>query len=448
MTFYNTLHKHLITPVGDLFTGWKTGNLLSFFEESQWWSKEKMYDFQCQQLQKLIPFAYENTAFYKQYFDNSGIDPYKILSPEDLKKLPIIRKNEVRDNLPDKISAKQALKPKSFMQTATSGSTGLQLIYYISNSAYGAINAAALRGWNWMGFSLGDKYVKISQNKRKSTLKLLQDKANRCLLLTVSYNHEGLEKTIFELNRFKPDILRSYPDPLVFLSNYIKQYHSPIPKLKAINTTGNILFDEDRKLIKETFQTEVFDSYSCEGSAQVFECPTHNCYHISDEYAISEIVNESGNEVLPGERGRLITTDLWNFATPFIRYDTQDFVIKGHNCTCGRQLSTISKIEGRNNDILVLPDGGYLIAQNFTTYFKHFPEIIQFQVIQEDESSFLFRLKVNVNFTSQTELTILNHWTTQTNASFKIETVNEIPLLSSGKRQFVFRNPQIKLAIN
>jgi phenylacetate-CoA ligase len=443
---YRFVHHNILTPLSDLYLGWGVGKSLRFLKDSQWWSAKKLQNYQLYRLRLLLRHAYDNTTFYKNLMDGSDFRPEQLKTLEDLKKLPIISKAEVQAAFPDRINAINQ-PSKSFLETATSGSTGRQLIYNISKKAYGMINAAALRGWSWMEFELGDKYVKISQNHRKSRLKKIQDKMNRSQLVSMKYNEKGFADFIKIFNSYQPKILRSYPDPLVFISNYLKEKETNLHIPEAINTTGNILTSDARKLIESTFRTKIFDSYSCEGSTQLFECPTHCCYHASDEYAITEILNEDGNEVNTGERGRLITTDLWNFATPFIRYDTQDYVVRGGECTCGRGLSTVSKIDGRDNDILKTPKGTFLIAQNFTTYFKYFSGIEQFQVVQEKEDELIFKFVINDRFTQDDADKIVKDWTEklENTMTIKYEKVSKIPVRFSGKRQFLVRDSKIKL---
>lgn len=447
MRFYNKIHSAFVQPLSDLITGWDFNSSIKFLNESQWWSKDKLYEYQCLRLQQLVQHAYKNTIYYKELFDKAGINPLSINSPEDLKRIPILSKEEFRNNFPDKIFANGANK-KSYIKTATSGSTGRQLIYYISKNAYGLINAAGVRGWNWAGYQLGDKYIKITQNKRHSILKRLQDFINRGYLYTHQYNEAGFSELVKLLNKVKPAVLRSYPDPLIFISNYIIRNKIDIPNIGAVTTTGNTLFKETRQLIEKSFNTQIFDSYSCEGSTHADECETHSCYHLSDEYAITEIIDEQRNEVKPGERGLLVTTDLLNYACPFIRYDSRDYVVKSKNdCSCGRGLGSIHRIDGRDNDILITPDGNFLIAQTFTTYFKYFESIEQFQILQNSPDTLLFKLVINEKYNTDIENDVIKYWEDYTNNTMKIfvEPVNEISRRISGKRQFLVRDPSIKL---
>ena len=62
---------------------------------------------------------------------------------------------------------------------------------------------------------------------------------------------------------------------------------------KAINTTGNILTPDARKKIEKAFGAPVFDSYSCEASAQFFEGPDRKAYLASMEYAITEVIDNN-----------------------------------------------------------------------------------------------------------------------------------------------------------
>ena len=260
-----------------------------------------------------------------------------------------------------------------------------------------------------MGYRLGDRYVKLSQNPRKG-IKRIQDKVNNCYYLFAQQLTNENFKVIAEvIIKTKPLFIRGYPDPMLFLAKYIRDNNVILPPIAAINTTGNILFPEIKALIEKVFSAPVFDSYSCEGGANAFECDTHNCYHLSMEYAVTEIMSEPKEEN-SGKRGRVITTDLHNYAVPFIRYDSQDYVVKSsEQCSCGRKLLAIDKIEGRDSDILITPKGKYLIDHNFSVYLKSINSIEQFQIRQDKIDEFNFLLKVNAQYSSGVEKEIYNY---------------------------------------
>ena len=416
--------------------------------QSQWWTREQIDEFQNYNLRKLIKHSYENVPFYNEQFKKLKLTPDDIKTKDDLYKLPILRKEEIRKNFPHKIVAKNV--PKSdLILNSSSGSTGQPLKYYQTKSSHSMWHAAGIRGWYWMGYNLGDKYIKISQNPRNSFVKKTQDFLNRSLYLSCQQlTNNNFQHIVEEINRYRPKYIRLYPDMGLFLSSYIKNNNEKVYSPSAITTTGNILFESTRKRIEEVFNCDVFDSYSCEGSATAAECSTHECYHSSMEYSIAEIIHQ-GTEVNPGEKGRIITTDLHNYATPLIRYDTQDYVVKSKvKCSCGRNLTPIEKIEGRDSDILIAPNGKLLIVHNFTVYFEWFDSIEQFQIRQNTADEFNILLKVNSKFTHSIEQDIYKYWYEYIggNIKLKIDLVDDIPFTVSGKRRFLIRNENIQLA--
>ena len=98
---------------------WDTYN---FLNESQWWSQEKLKEYQMKQLQKMLSHAYENVPYYKRVFDERGLQPKDIQNMEDLKKLPYLTKEVVKKNFDELVATNI---PKSRVELKrTSGSTG------------------------------------------------------------------------------------------------------------------------------------------------------------------------------------------------------------------------------------------------------------------------------------------------------------------------------------
>ena len=445
MSIIQQFTKSITFPLSDkIFSYHFTDNFHKLLE-SDFWSREKLVTYQNEHLDRLILHAYNNVPYYKDIFKQNKLKPSDIKSKDDLFKIPILTKEDIINNF-ERLKA-QNIK-KDLLYKTSSGSTGQTTRYFITKFAYSFNIASYLRGWNWMGYQLGDKVIKVSQNKRTSNFKKLQDYFLQTYIFDQDYSEKSIMNFVSLYNKINPVVLRSYPDPLFFIATKVKEKNLELNQVGAINTTGNILFPEVRKMVEDVFQTKVFDSYSCEGSALAFECPTHQCYHLSMEYGISEILNEEGQEVPELESGRHIVTDLQNYASPFIRYDSKDIVTKGKKCSCGRNHDTLTKILGRDNDILITPSGQFLIAQNFTTYFKHRKEVKFFQIIQKELDLIAINIVVNDQlFNSDTAYEIVEHWKKYCKNNLKIElnVVNEIPLLKSGKRRFLIRAKHISL---
>ena len=415
-----------------------------FLQKSQWWGEEELKNYQNKKLSELIQHSYHNVTYYKELLDGLRLKPCDIKTTEDLQKLPILTKEIVRENVKNGKLIFKNIKKKDMILNGSSGSTGEPLQYYITKDAYSFNIAANLRGWYWMGYRLGDRYSKLSQNPRNGIIKKIQDKINNChYTLSQSLSIDDVKNIVISLKKSNVKIIRGYPSTIYILSNYIEKHKTTDIKLSSINTTGEILFPYMRKKIEEIFKCKIFDSYSGEGGALGFECDTHEKYHLASEYAFTEIIpNYKFN--MGKEKGEIVSTDFWNYATPLIRYNSKDVaVISKKGCNCNRVLPVIDRIEGRDVDILVTPSGKSLIVHYFTGYFEWVDSVSQFQVIQTRADRVILKLVVNNNFNKIIKEKIYNDIRIYigNDVDFSIEVVDEIPINpKNGKRRFVINN--------
>ena len=440
----NWFTENITLQISDLLLNQSVRSKCKFLEESQWWDEERLVEYQNKQLRKIVRHAYDAVPYYNELFKKEKLKPTDVQSINDLYKIPILSKSAIKKNFPNIIVAK-TLNQKKLKLHSTSGSTGRPLMYYNTSEGYSSDIAAYLRGWYWMGYRLGDKFMKLSQNPRKG-IKLLQDLATRNKYLYArNLTEDDFQSIVKQIVKYNPKVLRSYPDPLLFLVNHSETKGIELPSLHAINTTGNNLLLTVREKVEKAFDCKIFDSYSCEGGAIFFECPTHQCYHSSMEYGITEILDNYGNA---SNVGKVVLTNLTNYATPFIRYDTNDVMEKSiEPCMCGRHLFSVKSIHGRESDILMAPNGNTLIVHKFTAYFEWIEEVVEFQVHQKSKTDFIFYLVVTSDFDDRLKMKIKDYWEQVCGARSNIfvECVKEIPLLKSGKRRFLIRDKSIKI---
>lgn len=440
--------QKFILPFADTISGTSISQKLRFLAQTQWWSREELESFQLQRLRVILQYAFSNIPYYVSFSEKTKLTAADFYSYDDLSKLPIITKETVR-NLGYEQFVSKKIPSRHTLSYFSSGSSGQPFLYYLTKESYSIKYAAAIRGWQWMGYTMGDHYAKLSQNERKGWEKKLQDKINRSSYYFIpDLKPSSLEKIIIQLDKDKPLYIRCYPDPLYFMARIMQEKGIVFNWVKAINTTGNTLYGEARSLIEKQFNCTIYDGYSCEGAAMFYQADGYDGYLGSMETAISEVLDEQGNQVKPGETGRHITTELWNLAMPFIRYDTGDLLVLDDQSThAGRNLFSVKKIIGRESDVLIAPDGNLLIVHLFTIYFEYFRSIRQFQVEQADAVTFIFRLVVDKGFTKAIENQIRSYWEKflGSRAIVKIEIHDQIPLLFSGKRRFLIRNKEIKL---
>jgi len=441
---HNWIQERIILPISDLITGQEVAKYLKFMLESQYWTREQLDAFQNERLRALIEHAYNHVPYYHDVMIERGLNPADIQTKNDLVKLPIISKEVMRREGIERFTADN-VPAKERIRRSSSGSTGQPFVYYATNLSYSVNLACNLRGWYNFGWRLGDKYVKISQNPRKSKLKKIQDYMTGCLYMaTADLSDAHMHEIMQEIDKYRPMVIRSYPDPLYIMAQYRLAHHNEFTwSPKVLTTTGNVLRPNERETIETAFGCKIYDAYASEGNSNVFECPTHECYHSSEEYGITEILDENGNPVSKGE-GRVITTDLWNYAHPFIRYDVQDRIeLADKPCSCGRVHMAIKKILGRDNELLVAPSGRKYTVHHFTVFFESTvtPElkdsIDQFQFIQHRDGTTTILLVVNIRYDTEVEKFLKKYWSEEFGAAVEIKVVDRIPIMGNNKCRFI-----------
>ena len=122
---------------------------------------------------------------------------------------------------------------------------------------------------------------------------------------------------------------------------------------------------------------------------------------------------------------------------PLIRYDTGDMGIMNEVLIEGRKTLVLSHIEGRKLDRIYNTKGdlisSYIVYKNMWNY----PEIEQYQFVQVSKEEYVFKISMKSKFKRENEL--INEFKSYVglDADFKVEYVDEIPLLNSGKRKKV-----------
>jgi phenylacetate-CoA ligase len=99
----------------------------------------------------------------------------------------------------------------------------------------------------------------------------------------------------------------------------------------------------------------------------------------------------------------------------------------------------MQSIEGRTTDVVLTPSGNRLVAQIFGHVLLCFPQVDEYQVVQEARDWILVRLLPKGEITAELQRQIVDtlHEVAADDLNIQIELVSEIPLPPTGKRRYV-----------
>ncbi len=438
MSLRNVFCERIVLPLSDLLKGEKTARYFRFLRNTENWSREQIDAYQNERLRLLVRHSVEHVPYYRDLFQQLNLKSDDIQTKADLKKIPVVTKAIMKAEGTERFTA-EGFPKKEMIYERSGGSTGEPLSYYVTKDSSSFNLAAKLHTWYQSGYRLGDRYMKIANGNRGAFIKRLQDSINNSIFVPFNgASEERLVEILKLIDQKKSLYIRSYPIPLFLLAQYRNAHpefhHCP----RCIFTTGSTLSEDYRREIEKAFGCKIIDSYSCEGNANVAECITHSCYHVSEEYGVTEVIDSDGKDIENGI-GKVVSTDLWNFAFPFIRYDTQDLVeVDESHCECGNQYKVIKRIMGRECESFIASNGRFFTVHDFTGFLKLFPKVGEaieaYQVVKKKDGSILLRFVVNSQFTEAMSQEVVQYWTEQLQKPVLLELVPEIPIMENNKR--------------
>lgn len=443
---YTRLLQRLALPVAERIQRMPVQRYLSHLERSQWLPPEEIRALQERKLQALLRHAYDRTPFYRQVFDQVNVRPEDVHSLDDLHRLPIITKDQVRASFPDGIIADNVERDR-LIPYSSSGSTGEPFQFVMTRGEKAQRWADLFRFWRWTGWDFGVPYAIVERGahlafKSNPLASWVERNLTRVLHLPAFEVLEGnLDAYVKRVRHFSPRIIRGYSASVAQLAEHLAAQNEFFP-LRAALTTGETLLPEQRAVIAERFQCPVFDGYGGEGMEIAFECERHSGWHINAEGLIVEIVDDGGHPLPPGELGQVVLTNLNNHAMPFIRYNIQDLAALGdESCACERGLPLLSRLEGRLVDVLTAPNGRRLVVQFFTRLFRAVEGVNQFQIVQKGDDLLMVKVLPTEAFGSEQRDFIEREVRTYIDDSMtvQLELVERIPSTTAGKRRLLIR---------
>ena len=338
----------------------------------------------------LVKHAIEHTDFYKKKYGSMELIKNTIKTEKDFSQLPVLTRSDLNNYFSD-ITADNVEKNQCIKVTS-SGTTGAT-ISVLHDKRY-PLAPIQWRVLKWWGINPYDHVAFIYRFKRTHSHNLwnalLWWPTKRIFLAGSEMDTPHIEKFISKFNKIKPSLLQGYVDVVYEFALYLKDKKIKIHPPKAVWVTSAPLTLQQRQTMQEVFRAPVYDQY---GSSEIMwlssECEEQNGLHIMTDVRHIEIVDENNVPVPNNTWGKILITDLHNYAFPLIRYEIGDYGrLLDRKCPCGCLLPLMDSVRGRQSDVIKTPSGIKLFGDFLTTIFDEYPNAVRdFQIVQAKDYS-------------------------------------------------------------
>jgi phenylacetate-CoA ligase len=322
--------------------------------------REAIEAVQLKRLQAVVERVYATVPFYRNKFREAKVLPEDIKKLDDIRRLPFLTKQDLRDNYPYGLFA--VPMDQVVRIHASSGTTGKPTVVGYTKrdietwaemmaralSAGGASRGDIIHNAYGYGLFTGGLGVHYGAEKLGASV------------IPVSGGNTQRQITI--MKDFKPTILTATPSYTLHLADVAKEMGVDF---RSLDFKSGIFGAEPwsgkmREQLEEELGLKAVDIYGLSevmGPGVAIECvEVRNGLHIFEDHFIPEIIDPDTGKVLPlGETGELVFTSITKEAFPVIRYRTRDITrFIPETCKCGRTHIRMEKVSGRTDDMLII----------------------------------------------------------------------------------------------
>jgi phenylacetate-CoA ligase len=327
--------------------------------------REQLEELQLRKFKEIFSWTYANSPFYHQLYADAGIEPANIKTIEDIARVPKVEKSMMRaiqgkDPYPyGEMLAVPLEQVTEYHQT--SGTTG-QPVYQADS-------------WtDWELFGEQWAYILYAEGYRSSDRVFLPFGYN--VFVAFWSAHYGAEKLgcemvpggvlntearILKMQEVRCTAFMATPTYVLGMADTAVNKLGLDPRdlyVKRITVAGEPggSIPATRKRMEEAWGAKVFDHCGAtEIGAWGYECEHQSGLHINDAMFLVQIEDVETGQLItaPGERGKMVITNLNRRAQPCIRFDSKDLIEwNPEPCPCGRTFSLLKGgVQGRTDDI-------------------------------------------------------------------------------------------------
>lgn len=374
-------------------------------------------------LTNLLLHATRHSAFYKKYENFKSIQDF-----------PLVDKGILREHW-DEILVPEFKGRSDNKEKRTSGSTGTPFVILWDRRKHSRMIADIKYFARMGGCESHERVVCMVVNDKVIPPKDKMERDNVYTIQCGFFDDASIEKMLSEVEFYNPKMIIAYSSMWDAIANYIYDGKAREYKLNlsSIMAEAEGLKERTRKILEDFFHCPVYSRYGNEECGTMAQEDGSGYGHRVDNasYYIEVLDMERDVPAKDGEIGRVVITDLFNYAFPLIRYENGDLAVR-RELEDGRVY--LSSVVGRKVDMLYTTDGRMVNWLQALIFMKRFMDIRQFQIIQETETKFTWVLNTE-NRGYEDIIVKESKEVFGEDSEYEFRYVNEIPKMRSGKTQ-------------
>ncbi|HRU64449.1 MAG TPA: phenylacetate--CoA ligase [Spirochaetota bacterium] len=332
-----------------------------FNKEIETMPEKKMKELQLERLKWSVRHAYDNVPFYKKKFDEAGFHPDQLKSLDDMRRIPFLTKQDMRDHYPYGLFAVPL--SKVVRVHASSGTTGNATVVGYTKNDIEVFSEVVARSLASYGVTEKD-IIQVAYGYGLFTGGLgLHYGSEKLGALTVPISGGNTPRQLMLIKDFGTTVIACTPSYALNIADYIEK-NMPDFKIEETRLRIGVFGAEPwteamRQEIEKRLKIDAYDIYGLSeviGPGVSCECSEKSGLHVFEDHFYVEIIDPETGEVLPeGEKGEIVYTSLTKEAFPGIRYRSRDITRLYHDgCKCRRTLIKMEKVTGRSDDMLII----------------------------------------------------------------------------------------------
>lgn len=405
---------------------------LNEYENRDSWTWDQMSEYRDARLRSIVRHCYETVPYYREIFDGLEIHPRDVSSLNDLKSIPILTKEIIKERFEDFVSV--GINRDEMIWAHTNGTTGSGFRFLTTRRAVSEQWAVWWRFRRRLGITMDTQCALfggklIVPRKQKSAPYWRPNRAlNQVYFSVYHINDNSVRHYVDALNSYRIKWIHGYPSAIALIAGYMLERGIRLNhKLDFLTTGSENLLEHQRDTIREAFGICPKQHYGlAEGVANISEGVDGSLY-VDEDFAAVEFI-EIGND---GKH--IIGTSLTNYAMPLIRYDTKDIA----TVDIQQGFRRVDSIDGRKEDYITLRDGTRL--GRLANVFSDVTSVREAQIFQDRFGDIQVRIVKTRSYSETDEEMILGNLRARLGEDLGISVlyVNGIERFGSGKLRFV-----------